>query len=384
MRNSIIIIGMVIVTAAFASEELQPGETTPIGEVGSVTYLASPHEPDPAGTSFEIKTEAGNVYETVAELTVPAADTYYAGVSPDGKYYFVAGDTGFDVSEYDPVHFLYIYDADTAERVLDGTGEIIDGDVYEFAWQGFAWSNGKLYTIAVIPNITDLYEADPATGNVERIMVEHPIKLATDDGYAYYTEKAPSNSAAYEEFRGTPGPYELEPVGCICCGGSGYDIYYRLDLATRETEKAFDVSATSTIVEPGKPADYLGPEKAVDGDVSTAWVEGADGPGVGETLTIDFGTELNVYNIGIFPGFGKDPRVYYGNNRVKKVRLEFSDGTKVIESFDDEVGMRLIDCYDNSTDSGIEAEWLKVTILDVHEGLEWDDTAISEVAINPY
>jgi len=215
-------------------------------------------------------------------------------------------------------------------------------------------------------------------------MEGHSIKLDTDSGCAYFTEKGPDNSAAIEKFRGTPGPYQLEPINCICCGGSGYDVYYRMDLATREIESAFDVSATSTLVEPGMPADFLGPEKAIDGDITTAWVEGADGAGVGESITIDFGGKLKVYGVGIFPGFGKDPRVYYGNNRVKKIRLEFSDGTKIVESFDDEVGLRIIDCSDYTDDDSIEAEWLKVTVLDVHEGLEWDDTAISEIAINPY
>jgi hypothetical protein len=376
---------LTITYSAAYTPEVQVGENTPIGEVGGVTYLAMPHEPDPAGTSFEIKTKAENVYETIAELTVPAADTYYAGVSPDGKYFYVAGDNALLGSANDPYQFLYLYDAVKAERVIGWNGYIFDEFAW-LAWLAFTWNNSKLYAITAIPFKTDLYEADPATGNMERLEIgfDNPIKFTADGQYVYYKEKGPDNSAAIEEFREMPGPYQLEPISCICCGGSGYEIYYRMDLATREIENAFEVSATSTLVEPGKPADFLGPEKAIDGDITTAWVEGADGAGVGESITIDFGGKLGVYGVGIFPGFGKDPRVYYGNNRVKKIRLEFSDGTKIVESFDDEVGLRIIDCSDYTDDDSIESEWLKLTILGVNEGLEWNDTPICEIAINPY
>ncbi|UCE26657.1 MAG: hypothetical protein JSW52_09955 [Candidatus Coatesbacteria bacterium] len=61
-------------SCAFASEKLQIGETPPIGEVGGITYPAAPHEPGSYGASFEIRTKTGSVYETVAELTAPAAE----------------------------------------------------------------------------------------------------------------------------------------------------------------------------------------------------------------------------------------------------------------------------------------------------------------------
>jgi hypothetical protein len=187
MRNTVILIITLITAGAFASEELPPGETTPIGEVGGVTYLAMVHEPDPAGASFEIKTEKAGVYETKAELTVPAADSYYAGVSPDGKYYFVAGETGLVTFETDPKNFLYIYAFGKDEPVLGYTSDDYNTRGTRFA-RGeaiFTWEGGKLYYV-VLPGPGGglgaiSYEADPQTGEVNARLPERSMSLPGDE-----------------------------------------------------------------------------------------------------------------------------------------------------------------------------------------------------------
>ncbi|UCE26654.1 MAG: hypothetical protein JSW52_09940, partial [Candidatus Coatesbacteria bacterium] len=170
-----VFVSFVTFPAALSSGELPIGEMTPIGEVGGVTYLATPHEPDPAGTSFEINTKAGNIYEKIAELVVPAADDYYAGVSPDGEYYFVAGDNE-PLGPYEPIQFFYVYKKGNAEPAVVSTS-VIDGFC---AWE-FAWSSDKLYAVANIGSETlqgdILYEIDSVAGTVKGILSAHSIEL---------------------------------------------------------------------------------------------------------------------------------------------------------------------------------------------------------------
>ncbi|UCE26658.1 MAG: hypothetical protein JSW52_09960, partial [Candidatus Coatesbacteria bacterium] len=300
----------------------------------------------------------------------------------------VAGDNE-PLGPYEPVQFFYVYKKGNAEPDVVSTS-VIDGFC---AWE-FAWSSGKLYAVANIGSETlqgdVLYEIDSVAGTVKGILSAHSIELPGEgERYAYYAELGPDNSIIVNNFEETGRyyvGYEFEPWQHFCSFYGheifGYSIPYRLDLNTGETEKLFNATATSTLTEPGKPADYLGADKAIDGDLSTAWVEGVDGSGVGETLTITFGAVIEVNFVDIFPGFGKSPDIYYGNNRIKKVRLEFSDGTSVTESFDDEAGRKTIVLYDRETWEGINSEWVKLTVLDVYKGLKWDDTAIGEVAIN--
>lgn len=348
-----------------------------MGTVNGATYYAEVSQSPSVDTvCYKILQQVMDERKVINEVLVPVVDRYYAGVSPDGLYFYVSGENEPE-SDSGLAQFLYIYELGTAERVLLSVYEIEIG----FS-RTFAWVDCKLYTAASFFGGT-AYEADPKTGAVKEIFSGDDLRLSAN-GFLYYHESGPDNSATIEEFRGTPGPYDLQPEGCMCYGGSGYKLWRRMNLATGADERAFTATATSTLVEPGKPADYLGPEKAIDGDISTAWVEGAEGPGTGESLTIDLGATMEVRTVGIFPGFAKNPRVYYGNNRVKKVRLEFSDGTEVIETFDDEVGLRYVYVTDSTTGEGVDTEWVKVTVLEAHGALEWNDTCISEVAINPH
>jgi len=60
------------------------------------------------------------------------------------------------------------------------------------------------------------------------------------------------------------------------------------------------------------------PDKAQDGDVKTAWCEGAKGPGVGEALAIRVEPARDYV---IFSGFGKDKALWAKNARPKEVLL---------------------------------------------------------------
>lgn len=112
----------------------------------------------------------------------------------------------------------------------------------------------------------------------------------------------------------------------------------------------------------------------------TAWCEGVNGPGIGEWIQFNFdewnsySRLINTYRILIINGLAANKDIYFANNRVKKLEVEFSEGEKRIIELKDGI----LD-FQNFT-FHIKAKWVKLKILDVYKGSQFDDTCISEVA----
>ena len=83
-----------------------------------------------------------------------------------------------------------------------------------------------------------------------------------------------------------------------------------------------DVSASSYLSE--ENIKHV-PERIMDGDTTTAWVEGGDGNGEGESLTFTFGDLYAVSDIKIWNGYQKSEDLYYKNVRPAELELEFSE-----------------------------------------------------------
>ncbi len=75
--------------------------------------------------------------------------------------------------------------------------------------------------------------------------------------------------------------------------------------------------ATSSLQDPKRPGRYDA-VRAFDGDLSTSWVEGAAGDGIGEKIA--FRMPPSARTIAVFPGYG-DAKYYSANNRVKTAVL---------------------------------------------------------------
>jgi hypothetical protein len=138
-----------------------------------------------------------------------------------------------------------------------------------------------------------------------------------------------------------------------------------------------DISASSYLCGDGKN-EYI-PKKAFDSKYDTAWCEGVKGSGLSEWIKFDFaesdsfGSTINVYRILIINGLAASKELYFANNRVKKLEVEFSEGEK-----------RVIELRDGVLDYQsfvfhIKAKWAKLTILEVYKGTKYDDTCISEI-----
>lgn len=113
-------------------------------------------------------------------------------------------------------------------------------------------------------------------------------------------------------------------------------------------------------------------ENLVDGRYNTCWCENTQGNGEGEAITIDFGELQEIRGIDIVNGLAKSKQSYKDNSRVKKLKLEFSDGSStIVEPWFAQM------VFDNN----IKSTFVKITILEVESGEKYEDTCMTEIRI---
>jgi hypothetical protein len=113
----------------------------------------------------------------------------------------------------------------------------------------------------------------------------------------------------------------------------------------------------------------------LDGDLSTPWLEGANGAGLGEWVRFEFAQPLELARIEIANGYQKDDGRFLGNPRVRLLKVEYSSGAVQIVQLFDVKDMQIIEPASEAV------EWVRLVILSVYPGDEWQDTALSEVRI---
>ena len=136
------------------------------------------------------------------------------------------------------------------------------------------------------------------------------------------------------------------------------------------------ITATaSSAREPERGFSYVA-ENVSDGDPATAWVEGAGGPGVGESVRLDFDREVSVRRIRISPGYFKSPQLWRQNNRLAAATFFFSDGTSRRFTFPDLMEERTLDLGPRP----VRTRWVRLRIEDTYPGaVDAEDTPVSEL-----
>ena len=119
-------------------------------------------------------------------------------------------------------------------------------------------------------------------------------------------------------------------------------------------------------------------ESVCDNDTSTAWVEGAQGNGIGESITIQFDKDYFVKEIAINAGYQKSSDLYLKNNRPSQITVSFSDGTSESHYLDDVNGIQYV-----RLDESVVTDKVVLTIDAVYQGTAYTDTCISEIGFNP-
>lgn len=133
------------------------------------------------------------------------------------------------------------------------------------------------------------------------------------------------------------------------------------------------ITASASSIRLAVQANTYYASNAMDGKRATAWIEGADGPGIGEWIRFDFDREITLHRILWQPGYFKSPSIWSQNNRLATVSAQFSDGTWRELKFVDRMESQKVDV------GAVRTRWVKFVITAVHYGSD-PDTALSEIA----
>lgn len=132
----------------------------------------------------------------------------------------------------------------------------------------------------------------------------------------------------------------------------------------------------SSILPPTTNYTY-GPEMVNDDYFNSVWAEGSKGDGIGDYLLFQFDSTHTFYKFEIVNGFSALHKVfgdlYFLNNRVKGLRIEFEDGAETVVFNDKVKGYQTV-----AFNKAHRSSWAKISITSVHKGRRWDDTCIAE------
>jgi hypothetical protein len=119
---------------------------------------------------------------------------------------------------------------------------------------------------------------------------------------------------------------------------------------------------------------------AIDGSLTDPWCEGAQGPGSGEWLQLDFSAPLEITEIRLANGYQDGDYLYVLNNRVKTMSI-YIDGERMAEWELDDNGDWQSYTIAGDVAPGITADNVRLVIEDAIEGWAYEDTCIAEVEV---
>lgn len=118
------------------------------------------------------------------------------------------------------------------------------------------------------------------------------------------------------------------------------------------------------------------PENLLDGNLSTGWVEGVSGQGIGESVTVYFDGMHLVSGFQIYAGYQKSSDLYDKNSRPEGIYVGFSDGSGESHTLADVCDVQNIQ-FANS----VLTDCITLRIDSVYPGNKYEDTVISEISL---
>jgi hypothetical protein len=142
----------------------------------------------------------------------------------------------------------------------------------------------------------------------------------------------------------------------------------------------YDATASSTLAPQGKHHYEVENIKG-HSEEGSPWAEGAEGDGIGESITLDVKRPLPLYGILIRPGYWDygDDATWKKNNRVAALEITLNDEQTFTETIPDETFEEpyLIRVRDYTK----PVSKVKLVIKGVHRGTQFRDTCISLVEL---
>ena len=136
----------------------------------------------------------------------------------------------------------------------------------------------------------------------------------------------------------------------------------------------------SSVLPNNKGLNYVA-KNAHDFSLRTAWVEGKEGYGIGESITFQFDKQSPpVTTVEIFNGYMKSDVLWKANSRVKQLKLYVNDKPYAILNLQDIKSKQIFRIHEGDGFQGTKSYLLlKFEIMDVYKGDKYDDVAISEI-----
>ena len=112
---------------------------------------------------------------------------------------------------------------------------------------------------------------------------------------------------------------------------------------------------------------------ATDGDVHTAWAEGAYDIGAGETIYISTPSCEAIAGFAIMNGYQKDADTFYKNGRICTARVHAGDGYTDVELFDI-IGWQYVEF-----EQSVHTDVIAIEILSAYPGSKYADVCVTEL-----
>ena len=128
---------------------------------------------------------------------------------------------------------------------------------------------------------------------------------------------------------------------------------------------------TSSTLQP--PAAYH-PTYLFDGRTHFAWVEGAEGVGEGESISLTFPENQLISGLEIWNGYQRSPDHFEKNGRIKLIELEASGRRTMLDLDDSKMGAQI-----EKFDPPLNTRYLTLTMAQVTKGSKYEDTVVSEL-----
>ncbi len=140
----------------------------------------------------------------------------------------------------------------------------------------------------------------------------------------------------------------------------------------------FTIEASSTLAAQGEK-NYKADNLRDAGDEG-AWVEGAKGDGIGESLTLKLPKPAKISRVGIVNGYATSKDLYQANGRVAELDVSVNGGEAKRVSIPDEFLENEKFFFDLPA-SEKPVETVKLTIAKAYPGAKFQDTALTELVL---
>lgn len=117
-------------------------------------------------------------------------------------------------------------------------------------------------------------------------------------------------------------------------------------------------------------------KQATDGKLSTAWVEGDEGSGLGSWIKLQLEGEKELTGVKVWAGLWYSYDFWTRANRPKTIEVKFSDGSTETLELADKMEAQVLKFAQPHRTSEV-----RIKVKAIHNGNTWFDTAISEVQL---